>query len=110
MGLLLLEARFPDPPPDPKAFERHLERLLGSLESIDTVELRGQTLLVICDIDAIAEAYTLKAFEDLGGERVDGGGRPLPTKLPAYVQAPWPDWPWWKRALLRIVAPRARRD
>ena len=110
MGLLLLEARFPDPAPDPKAFERHLERLLGSLASIDTVELHGQTLRVICDIDAVAEAYTLKAFEDFGGERVDGEGRALPTTLPDYVRVPWPDWPRWKRAQLRLLAPRARRS
>lgn len=105
MGLLIIRARFGGRPlPSEEVFRAELLRQLGSLRGLESFTVGGENgdepdaVDVATDLNGLTHDYALKVLSDLGGELQGASQRP-----PWYVARPWKEWPWWRRAGLRVL-------
>ena len=104
MGLFVIRARFDGPPPSEDAFRRELTALAGDIDALDEVHIDGNLLEVTTMLDVKTYSYARKAILRLGGRLLDFRTlEPITTPwLPPFVERPWREWPWWRRALIRL--------
>jgi hypothetical protein len=103
MGLFMIRARFDGPPPSEEAFRRELAALAGDIHALDGVHIDGNLLEVTTMFDGKTYPYACKLILRLGGQLLDFRTlEPRTQWLPAFVERPWHEWPWWKRALIHV--------
>jgi len=92
------------PRPTEEAFRAELARQAGTASRLDGFEYQGDVLVVTADPEPVTIAYAEKILLDWGGEKVHHPGdlTPIASHLPAFVQRPWTEWPWWERARIRL--------
>jgi hypothetical protein len=103
MGLLFLRLRFHGDPPTEDIVRAELHHRLGSAAGLDGFEVNDNVVDVTTAVDPVTNAYVLKILLDMGGEQIDPVTRQRrEPRLPEFVQRPWREWPWWKRARIRL--------
>lgn len=102
MGLVLIQARFKREPPPARAIEAEIRHQLGSTKAIDSIEIDDDVANILLEPSTLVQAYVSKAVMNLGGECVYSAGHLPESSLPKYVNAPWLQWPLWRRVLFRM--------
>jgi len=102
MGLSIDRFEFPGEPPRKEELVEHLVAQLGSVRAFDSYEVDGRRAAVFCMFEPVTRPYAIAFMLARGGTRIDGGGNPVPTALPAFVERPWRDHPWWFRLKTRF--------
>jgi hypothetical protein len=102
MGLFLMRFRFRGQPPTEDIVKAALRRQVGSTSNMDSFVVNDKAVEIITSLDPVISTYVLKILLDLGGEYLDPTCQPREPNLPEYVNKPWREWPWWKRASIRV--------
>jgi len=103
VGVHADDLEFVAPPPSETELLAHLRDQIGDDTGIEHYGVSGQRVELRCLFDPLTRPYALAYLALRGGVLVDWQRRrPLPLALPWYVDRPWRDHPWWRRAWIRL--------
>jgi hypothetical protein len=112
MGLTLDTFDFTQVPPSEDALRAHLREWVGNDHGLDGFQLAQQPATyrgashrteLLCMLDPFTRPYACAYLVSNGGipvNRRTGERREL--ELPAFVNRPWHQWPWWQRLRFRL--------
>jgi len=104
MGVSCDHLLFTAAPPSEGELAGHLRSQLGDASGVEHYAADGRWGELRCLLDPVTRPYALEFLARRGGLLVDPRSRaPLPLVLPAFVDRPWRQHPWWRRLRIRLA-------